>query len=309
LASGINMTVPLESRVDGHAMAIIDYLVPDWSQGWVAICFVSYLTSNPVVKSQMQCLDLVLSKDDTVQLSSSTPPEFVVASASGLPLPNTYSMREGQTIALNVRAFKPPKDDVVTLRLSGDANGDGLLDAIEAAAYYNSSALNPAGARLETVKGGHNATFRIHYQPPRQYAGNVVHLCFSAQGAPGKYRVISEAEKCVSIAVDRCVWTVRESENLVSVAQSLGISWLQVWNYNKQEISRPDLDLAKGQALKVGQLYQVAKGDTLANMAGRFSTSVDMILRMNNDLDESGLLMPDQIVCVTFNSCQSDIVA
>jgi len=54
---------------------------------------------------------------------------------------------------------------------------------------------------------------------------------------------------------------------------------------------------------------KVAKGDTLANMAGRFSTSVDMILRMNNDLDESGLLMPDQIVCVTFNSCQSDIVA
>ena len=41
-------------------------------------------------------------------------------------------MREGQMLPLNVRAFKPPKDDMITLRLSGDANGDGLLDALEA---------------------------------------------------------------------------------------------------------------------------------------------------------------------------------
>ena len=32
---------------------------------------------------------------------------------------------------------------------------------------------------------------------------------------------------------------------------------MQVWNYNKEELARPDLDLAAGQAIRVGQLYQV----------------------------------------------------
>jgi hypothetical protein len=41
-----------------------------------------------------------------------------------------------------VRAFKPPTDDVVSVALAGDTNGDMLLDKKEAAAYYQ----GPAGA-------------------------------------------------------------------------------------------------------------------------------------------------------------------
>ena len=95
----------------------------------------------------------------------------------------------------------------------------------------------------------------------------------------------------------------------MSIAQSLGVSWLQVWNYNKEDLSRPDLDLAKGQALRVGQLYEVAKGDTMSNVASRFSTTVEMILRMNANYDDAALLFPGQQVCITFNSCKQDIVS
>ena len=44
-------------------------------------------------------------------------------------------------------------------------------------------------------------------------------------------------------------------EGLISIPSTIHLK--QVWNYNKEDLSRPDLDLAKGQAVRVGQLYQV----------------------------------------------------
>jgi len=314
--TGVSWLVPATERINGKAVGKVDYLVPDWAQGWVAVCFVSYLTNDTSIKSPMECLDLVLQKDETTQLSTSTPDEFKVRTSAGEIVPNSYTMREGQTLPLMVRAFKPPKDDEISLVLSGDDNSKNgtsddidMLDEKEAAKEYNTTRLPPWGATLEVIKTGHNATFRISYVPPRGYTGVNVRLCFKARGAEGDYRTIADTQLCVSINIQRCVWTVRESENLVSISQSIGVSWLQVWNYNKEGLSRPDLDLNKGQSLKVGQLYQVAKGDTLFNLGGRFSTSVEMILRMNADLEESGLLLPDQLVCITFNSCKSDMIA
>ena len=42
--------------------------------------------------------------------------------------------------------------------------------------------------------------------------------------------------------------------------------------------------------------HQVAKGDTLSSMAGRFSTSVDLLRRMNSDIDTSASILP--VSCV-----------
>lgn len=297
------------TQYDNTTVAHVSYLVPDWVEGWIGLCFAAYKKSNPRIQSDLKCVDLVLLKNEVTQVYTMADKEFVQMSHDGVAVPNSYTMREGQVLPLIVRAFKPPKDDFINLTISGDTNFDNVLDLEEAGKYYNKSLQTPWNASLQIVEAGHNASFLVTYTPPRGYTGTNLRLCLKARGAEGRYRVVEDTELCVSIEVQRCVWTVQESENLVSIAQSIGVSWLQVWNYNKEDLSRPDLDLAKGQAVRVGQLYQVSKGDTLASIAGRFSTSLDMLMRMNVDLEGSAHIQPDQIVCITFNSCASDLVA
>ena len=226
-------------------MARIEYLVPDWAGGWVAVCFVTYVTTAPTLKSAMRCVDLVLMKNEVTQLTTSTEREFMVFTDSGLPVPNTFRVREGQLLPLTVRAFKPPKDDSISLSILGDISKDNLLDHEEAAALYaakNMTGLVPHGVTLQMVQAGHNASFRVDYRPSRAMTGTSVEVCVVARGSAGAFRTLEDTQLCVSVVVDRCLWTVQESENLVSIAQSIGVSWLQVSNDNMAELAPPHIN-------------------------------------------------------------------
>ena len=96
---------------------------------------------------------------------------------------------------------------------------------------------------FEQISVGHNASSLFRYTPPRKYAGTTQAACFAARGAPGPLRVQEEAVTCLDIEIERCVWTIKEGESLLSMAQDLGMSWLQLWNYNKMTIRKPDQDL------------------------------------------------------------------
>jgi hypothetical protein len=69
----------------------------------------------------------VLISDESTQLSTTAQPHLLARTPDGLVIPNTYSMREGQTLALMINAFKPPKDDVISLALSGDTDANRSL--------------------------------------------------------------------------------------------------------------------------------------------------------------------------------------
>ena len=239
------MTLEDSATAGGHAVARIEYLVPDWAGGWVAVCFVTYVTTAPTLKSAMRCVDLVLMKNEVTQLTTSTEREFMVFTDSGLPVPNTFRVREGQLLPLTVRAFKPPKDDSISLSILGDISKDNLLDHEEAAALYaakNMTGLVPHGVTLQMVQAGHNASFRVDYRPSRAMTGTSVEVCVVARGSAGAFRTLEDTQLCVSVVVDRCLWTVQESENLVSIAQSIGVSWLQVSNDNMAELAPPHIN-------------------------------------------------------------------
>mmetsp|Transcript_30444 Transcript_30444/g.98108 ORF Transcript_30444/g.98108 Transcript_30444/m.98108 type:complete len:108 (-) Transcript_30444:158-481(-) len=103
--------------------------------------------------------------------------------------------------------------------------------------------------------------------------------------------------------VKKCVWTVKTGESFISIAQSIGISWLQLWNFNKGNYSRPDIDLRTGDPVNVGQLYQVDNGDTLYNIADRFSSTVPILYALNGALDPQVPIYTGQLICIAFASC------
>ena len=53
----------------------------------------------------------------------------------------------------------------------------------------------------------------------------------------------------------------------------------------------------------MGQLYSVQNGDSLYNIAERYSTSIERLVAINADLTESTLLQVGQSICVSFDSC------
>jgi len=257
-----------------------------WNTGWFALCFYAYYQAPSggamrTVASAVTCVDVVFAVDAQPRLTLSADPMF----ADPLNRPNHYSVAEGQELRVRIAAFKPPTDDTVTIALAS----------------------GPDGAELDVESVGNDAVSFLSFRPSRSLAGAALQACVTARGASGVYRTVEDAQVCVTIEVRRCVWTVQEAESLVSLSQELGVSWLQLWNFNKANISRPDFDLQTGQTVNVGQLYAVDRGDTLFNLAERFSTSIEMIERMNADVADSKTLVadadPPQLLCITFNSC------
>jgi len=84
-------------------------------------------------------------------------------------------------------------------------------------------------------------------------------------------------------------------ESLRSIAQQLGMTWLQLWAFNKDSLLKADVDLTVGSSLRVGQLYQVEEGDSLYALADRLGTTISALRKMNADIPSSGLIYPGQV--------------
>jgi len=83
------------------------------------------------------------------------------------------------------------------------------------------------------------------------------------------------------------------------------IGWLQLWNFNKAWLSRPDDGLSPGQAVQVGQLYTAVPGDSVTTLAATFATTKDTLYQLNADLAAGTVLQPGMQVCVAFSQCAS----
>uniref|UniRef100_A0A6U4VFF1 LysM domain-containing protein n=2 Tax=Hemiselmis andersenii TaxID=464988 RepID=A0A6U4VFF1_HEMAN len=245
-------------------------------EGWMALCFsVEFQGLSNV--SSMGCINMNVTQDAAPVISASAA-QFQVSSLG-------FRLREGQQLEALINGFKPAEEDNVTVVLRSDIEG---------------------AQSFSPVSIGNNASSLFVYIPPRADSGRTNSVCFAARGADGPLRVQEEAVTCVSVEIERCVWTVREGESLLSLSHDLGISWLQLWNFNKRALRQPDKDLRTGDGIMVGQEYEVQRGDSLYNIATRFSTTVQRLLTLNADLSEEAELRVGQRVCVTFDSCAAN---
>lgn len=198
---------------NGTAGVVVTYDPLPGYAGWTVFCFAAR-NSITLVSSPPACINLNVTVDAQPLISARA--ETFQVSATG------FRLREGQQLVAVVNGFKPADQDNVTVYLKSQLEG--------------ASSFTP-------ITIGHNASSLFTYVPPRKYAGSTQRACFAARGAPGPLRDEQEAVTCLSLEIERCVWTVRGGESLLSVAQDLGMSWLQLWNYNKMTIKKPDQDL------------------------------------------------------------------
>jgi len=268
------------SSSQGSAVSIsLVYAPRSGYQGWAAVCFAAAIEGTHIASAQA-CVNVNNSADGQPVLTAFNQ-EF---QASG----SLFRVREGQNLDVTLRGCKPVEGENITISQTNTVEG---------------------GNPLVPLTVGSNSSSLFRYVAPRSRAGSVVQACFRAEGAPDpETGSPGVSDVCIDVEIERCVWTVRGSESLLSISQELGVSWLQLWNYNKGSLRRPDLDLEQGSAVKVGQLYQVQLGDSLYNVAQRFSTTVGKLVAMNADLSESTQLDVGQHLCVTFDSCSHNVV-
>lgn len=245
--------------------------------GWAAMCFQASLGGSDIsyISSQMECVDIIYSSRDepTIRLEAT---QYQTG-------PSSFALRDGQTLTADLYAGLLAQDDVVTATLSSPLEG----------------------ALLAPLNTGTNvARYGFSFAPSRAQTGSTVQICFLVSGLQSFGGPASEGQSCIQVTVERCIWSVREEESMLSIALDLKISWLQLWNFNKR-IKRPDVELKPGMPINVGQLYTVQEGDTLTRIAAAFSTTVKHLIFLNMDLASNLPLVPGAPVCVAFAACTS----
>ena len=60
----------------------------------------------------------------------------------------------------------------------------------------------------------------------------------------------------------------------------------------------PDLIFTNNKRLVVGNLYRVARGDTLVGLSQRFACSLPSLLRLNPDVSDPSNIFLGQLLCV-----------
>jgi len=135
----------------------------------------------------------------------------------------------------------------------------------------------------DTDDGMHLATYRFQYLPQRGEEGATKSWSFTCGDNQG---IMTTAPRTITLSTRLCIYTVQEHDTLQTITRRyhLSTNWLNVWNANPTMVLDPDLDIGAGKLIKVGPVYEVKAGDTLANVAGQFSTTVKKLLSVNPHL-------------------------
>ncbi|EKX49657.1 hypothetical protein GUITHDRAFT_135834 [Guillardia theta CCMP2712] len=310
-----HFTVVSAQIASGSAEATLKFTVQPWMEGWNSFCFAAYVINDMKISSasSMKCSDAYFFGSDVIMVDATAAEQYKYRVA-GQVVANHFEVREGVQLRVSISAWMPNSLGAVERSMVADLNGNGVLDeseveelsflretqvACQVQIFYGNRP-RPLGATLTNVSLN---TSILTYEPPRTYAGADIEICINAQGASSAATLSKVNQFCITIMVKKCVWTVKTGESFISIAQSIGISWLQLWNFNKGNYSRPDIDLRTGDPVNVGQLYQVDNGDTLYNIADRFSSTVPILYALNGALDPQVPIYTGQLICIAFASC------
>lgn len=103
------------------------------------------------------------------------------------------------------------------------------------------------------------------------------------------------------------LYTVKPGDTMFFIAKRFNVSLQEMINANPQ-IPDPNV-IFPGQILCVpapfpmmscpnGQIYQVERGDTMFEIAGRFGVSLDALIAANPQIPDPNLIFPGQEICV-----------
>jgi hypothetical protein len=107
------------------------------------------------------------------------------------------------------------------------------------------------------------------------------------------------------VRVEKCKYCIGDRDSLHTVAADFNTHWTQIWSSNPALMS-PDY-VGVGTKIALGNLFRTRFGDTWKAIAVRLGTTVDMIVRLNPDIDftvVTGSEIPEGTeVCVMPETC------
>jgi len=180
---------------------VLSYRPPAGVQGWSSVCMQASLgggESTTYISSPVVCQDFLFVDTDV--------PTVTITADSYQVGASTFLLRDGQTLVGNVVASLIAQDDVVSAKIQPAVTG----------------------ATLTPVTTGSNvALYTLTYTPGRTDSGGAIAICIVAQGKTASDGTFSQGKTCLQVNVQRCVWSVREEESLITLAQDLKV-WMCV---------------------------------------------------------------------------------
>ncbi|EKX35822.1 hypothetical protein GUITHDRAFT_146179 [Guillardia theta CCMP2712] len=131
--------------------------------------------------------------------------------------------------------------------------------------------------------GEKEVTYLFKYFPLRGDEGHTFNWVFSCGDSK---RIVPPLTSTLSLKIELCAYTVVPMDTLTTLTRryQLSTNWLNLWNANPTRVPDPDMNLAVGDIIKVGPVYHTMAGETLASIAGKFSTTVKQLLNVNPQL-------------------------
>jgi hypothetical protein len=139
-------------------------------------------------------------------------------------------------------------------------------------------------------RGGQTENIFV-WTPERGQEGSSHNLCISGGDTFG---IVTLEEICVDVVVGKCQYCVARGDTLTYITKHFQIdtNWRRLWSLNSwnendsslRTIHNPDTMTSDNRrAVRVGIDYEVQAGDTLANVASHFGTTVKKLLDVNAD--------------------------
>jgi len=76
-------------------------------------------------------------------------------------------------------------------------------------------------------------------------------------------------------------------------------NWRRLWNINPSIVPDPQHVMAEGTVLDLGPIYRIQDGDSLANIAGRFDTTIRNLLEVNQFIIDEEMVKSGEELCIT----------
>uniref|UniRef100_A0A7S0EN53 LysM domain-containing protein n=1 Tax=Hanusia phi TaxID=3032 RepID=A0A7S0EN53_9CRYP len=104
-----------------------------------------------------------------------------------------------------------------------------------------------------------------------------------------------------------CTYDVKETDTLISIANSFGMHWMTLFMLNNNTISHPDRVLP-GSRISIGRAYIVKAEDSIYSIATRFGTTWQQVMATNPDtVPNEQAIYAGQLLCIApdlaFISC------
>lgn len=169
------------------------------------------------------------------------------------------------------------------------------------------AAMQPASSR-STWGASMMTMVNVTFAPAHNHGGYMRKHCFTATDSCGMACGASECPggiqsttTCVTIAVQRCQYVVRQGQELSEIASVYHSDWLQLWSLNHQ-FSSPDVGIAPGNIVDIGHMYAVQPFDKPSEVSKRFGMSADAFAILNAD---TSMGVMDMEQCRTMQECAS----